>query len=114
MSLHLDTIIVIASQPVFAHISYEPSGDTANTNIIVFGLTISGADPGFQVRGGTFRKIASSGGSRENFWGISCEKSRFCAKKKNHIFSDFRGGRSVYDMEVHIFNVSTLTPFIHQ
>jgi hypothetical protein len=25
-----------------------------------------------------------------NFWGISCEKSRFYAKK-NHIFSNFRG-----------------------
>ena len=31
-------------------------------------------------------------GRRENFWGISCEKSRFYAKK-NHIFSNFRGGR---------------------
>ena len=31
-------------------------------------------------------------GRRENFWGISCEKSRFYAKKKNHIFSNFRGG----------------------
>ena len=30
----------------------------------------SGADPGFQVRG-----------RRENIWGISCEKSRFYAKK---------------------------------
>ena len=52
MSLHLDTIIVIASQPVFALISCEPNGDTANTNIIVFGLTLPGAEPGFQVRGG--------------------------------------------------------------
>jgi hypothetical protein len=64
------------------------------------------------------KKIASSGGRRENFWGISCEKSQFYAKKiiffpiaegsakivegfrvKNHdftpknlIFSNFRGG----------------------
>ena len=36
----------------------------------------SGADPGFQVRGGgALKKIASSGGRRENCWGISCEKS---------------------------------------
>jgi hypothetical protein len=29
-------------------------------------------------------------GRRENFWGISCEKSRFT--QKNHIFSNIRGG----------------------
>jgi hypothetical protein len=33
-----------------------------------------GADPGFQVRGAALRKIAPSGGRREQFWGISCEK----------------------------------------
>jgi hypothetical protein len=27
------------------------------------------------------QKIARSGGRRENIWGISCEKSRFYAKK---------------------------------
>jgi hypothetical protein len=41
----------------------------------------SGADPGFQVRGGALKKIAPSRGRRENCWGISCEKSRFYAKK---------------------------------
>jgi hypothetical protein len=35
----------------------------------------SGADPGFQVRGGALKKIAPSGGRREHFWSISCEKS---------------------------------------
>ena len=50
----------------------------------------SGADPGFQVRGGgALKKIAPSRGRRENFWGISCEKSRFYAKKS--YFSNFRG-----------------------
>jgi hypothetical protein len=75
------------------------------------------ADPGFQVRGGALKKIAPSGGRRENFGDISCEKSRFYAKKsfffqlrrearkllgvfrvknhdftpKNHIFSNFPG-----------------------
>jgi hypothetical protein len=43
--------------------------------------SITGADPGFQVRGGALKKIAPSGGRRENCWGISCEKSRFYAKK---------------------------------
>ena len=42
---------------------------------------LSGADPGFQVRRGALKKIAPSGGRREHFWGISCEKSRFYAKK---------------------------------
>jgi hypothetical protein len=69
---------------------------------------IAGADPGFQARWGALKKIAPSGGRRENilvfrvknhdftpknysfsnwggrrenFWGISCEKSRFYAKK---------------------------------
>ena len=27
------------------------------------------------VRGDALKKIAPSGGKRENFWGISCEKS---------------------------------------
>ena len=58
-------------------------------------ITISkytpGADPGFQVRGAHLKKIAPSGGRRENFWGISCEKSRFYAK--NHIFSNCGGRR---------------------
>ena len=48
------------------------------------------ADPGFQVRGGALKKNAPSRGRRENFWGISCEKSRFYAKKS--YFSSFRGG----------------------
>ena len=53
--------------------------------------SFGGADPGFQVRGAHLKRNALSGGRRENFWGISCEKSRFYAKK-NHIFSNFRGG----------------------
>ena len=45
-------------------------------NLQQFEMYIPGADPGFQVRGGgAFRKIAPSGGRREIFLGISCEKS---------------------------------------
>jgi hypothetical protein len=36
--------------------------------------------------GGAFKEIAPSGGRRENVWGISCEKSRFYAKKKSYFF----------------------------
>jgi hypothetical protein len=52
----------------------------------VFLVTSSGADPGFQVRGGALKKIALGRGRRENFWGISCEKSRFYAKKKSYFY----------------------------
>ena len=53
------------------------------------GVILLGADPGLQVKGAHFKKIAPSGGRRKNFWGNSCEKSRFYAKK-NHILSNFR------------------------
>ena len=70
--------------------------------------TITGADPGFQVRGAHLKKLrraegganifgvfrvknhdftpknlifSNCGGRREHFWDISCEKSRFYAKK---------------------------------
>jgi hypothetical protein len=41
---------------------------------------------------GALKKIASSGGRREIFWGISCEKSPFYAKKS--YFFNFRGARA--------------------
>ena len=72
-------------------------------------LRLAGADPGFQVRGDALQKklrrseggakivgvfpvkihdfapknhiFSNCGGRRENFWGISCEKSRFYARK---------------------------------
>jgi hypothetical protein len=40
--------------------------------------------------GGALKKIAPSGGRRENFLGIACEKSRFYANKS--YFFQFRGG----------------------
>ena len=48
---------------------------------------IPGADPGFQLRGGALKKIAPSGERHENFWGISCENSRFYAKKADYRIS---------------------------
>ena len=62
--------------------------DTSISSILEW---IPGTDPGFQVRGGALKKIAPSGRRRENVWGISCEKSRFYAKKII-FFSNFRGG----------------------
>ena len=46
----------------------------------------------FKLGGAHLKKNAPSRGRRENFWGISCEKSRFYAKKS--YFSNFRGGRA--------------------
>ena len=34
-------------------------------------ITVPGADPGFQARGGHLKKNAPSGGRHEHFWGIS-------------------------------------------
>jgi hypothetical protein len=52
----------------------------------------------FKLGGGSaLKKIAPSRGRRENFWGISCEKSQFYAKKS--YFSNFRvggGGRGKF------------------
>ena len=50
----------------------------------------SGADPGFQVRGGALKKIAPSGGKREIFGVFRVKNHDFTPK--NHIFSNFRGG----------------------
>ena len=53
---------------------------------------LAGADPGFQVRGGgALKKIAPSRGRRENFRGISCEKSLLYAKK-SYFFPILGGG----------------------
>ena len=49
-------------------------------------MYIAGADPGFQVRGGGGGALKTIG-RRENFWGISCENSRFYAKKADYRIS---------------------------
>jgi hypothetical protein len=41
----------------------------------------------FKLGGGVLKKIAPSGGRREHFWGISCENSRFYAKKADYRIS---------------------------
>ena len=54
---------------------------------------LSGADPGFQVRGRggvALRITAASGARHKHFLGISCEKSRFSHKKI--IFFPILGG----------------------
>ena len=91
--------------------------------VVIAWLMEPGTDPGFQVRGGTLKKIASSGGRREKCWGISCEKKKILRQKiiffpiaeggannfgifrvknhdftpKNHIFSNFSGGAPPLD-----------------
>ena len=48
----------------------------------------------FKLGGGALKKIAPSGGRREHFWGISCEKSRFYAKK-SYFFQLRREARKI-------------------
>jgi hypothetical protein len=54
-------------------------------------LTIPGADPGFQVRGGALKKIAPSGGRREIFFGYFVWKITIL-RPKIIFLSNFRGG----------------------
>ena len=49
----------------------------------------------FKLGGGALKKIAPSGGRRENIWDISSEKSRFYAKK-NLIFPILGGAREIF------------------
>jgi hypothetical protein len=44
-------------------------------------MTLQGRIQDFKLGGFALKEIAPSGGRRENFWGISCEKSRLYAKK---------------------------------
>ena len=55
---------------------------------------IQGRIQDFKV-GGSLKKIAPSGGRHENFWGISCEKLRFYAKK-SYFFQLWREARKLY------------------
>ena len=67
----------------YRSVKYQPIifSEQQNHALIIKLFSHPGADPGFQVRGSAFKKIAPSGGRREKCWGISCEKSRFNAKK---------------------------------
>jgi hypothetical protein len=52
-------------------LEYDLLRRNASTNVRKTDLIeryISGADPGFQVKGGVLKKIAPSRGRRENFW----------------------------------------------
>ena len=53
---------------------------TSEGGLLVF-EGIQGRIQDFKLGGRTLKKIAPIEGRRENFWGISCEKSRFYAKK---------------------------------
>ena len=54
-----------------------------------YDFPIAGAFQDFKL-GGALKKIAPSAGRREHFWSISCEKSRFYAKRS--YFFQFWGG----------------------
>jgi hypothetical protein len=58
-----------------------PSGSTCLPEDAGCVVSYPGADPGFQVRGAHLKKLRRAEGGAKFFWGISCEKSRFYAKK---------------------------------
>ena len=84
MYLHLNALCLVEKQQIsiLEFLNWlDHSTNSRSTSLEMITLTITGADLGFQVRGGALNKIAPSGGRRKNLWGISCEKSRFYAKK---------------------------------
>ena len=92
---------------------------------------ITGADPGFQVRGAYLKHLRRAeggakifgvfcvknhdftsknhlffncGGRLENFWRISCEKSRFYAPKKSHFYQFGGGGTCAPHLDPPLYN----------
>ena len=51
---------------------------------------VSGADPGFQVRGAHLKKLCRAKGGAKHFGVFRVKNHDFTPK--NHIFSNFRGG----------------------
>ena len=68
-----------------------PSLEARNIRLVNL---IQGRIQEFKLGGGALKKIAPSGGRRENFWGISCEKSLFYAKKS--FFPIAEGGAKIF------------------
>ena len=62
-------------------------------------ITISGADPGFQVRGAHLKKLRRAEGDAKMFGVFRMKNHDFTPK--NHIFSNFRGAAFTTDV-VHI------------
>ena len=64
---------------------YKTKGSNSSKIVLEFYIqfkySIQGRIQDFKLGGGALKKIAPSGGRCENFGGISCEKSRFYAKK---------------------------------
>jgi hypothetical protein len=95
-----------------------------NTTRCLIICTFQGRIQDFKLGGG-LKKIAPSGGRRENLWGISCEKSRFYAKKSYFFQLDpplhFKLRRALKQIHKHhqttsnkytnvIFNTTIYTP----
>jgi hypothetical protein len=55
-------------------------------------VMVTGADPGFQVRGANLKKLRRAEGSAKIFGVFRVKNHDFT--QKNHIFSNFRGGRA--------------------
>ena len=85
--------MIMAIQPVQCHIIqfYSSAGFIPRvclSIVSIWNIMIQGRIEDFKLGGGA--QSAPSGERRENCWGISCEKSRFYAKK-SYFFFNFRG-----------------------
>ena len=58
--------------------------------MLFINMSLSGADPGFQVRGAHLKKLHRAEGGANFFWVFRVKNHDFTPK--NHIFSNFRGG----------------------
>jgi hypothetical protein len=63
----------------FTNLIVNPTHFSGNSETLID--PIQGRILDFKLGGAHLKKIAPSGGRHENCWGISCEKSRFYAKK---------------------------------
>ena len=66
--------------------------DYVDYSFLIRQLLEQGRIQDFKLGGGALKKIAPSGGRREKFWSVSCEKLRFYAKK-SYFFQFFWGAR---------------------
>ena len=64
---------------------YAECSTRLESNVLCYYTCYQGRIQDFKLGGSALKKIAPSGGRRENFWGISCEQSRFYAKRSNFI-----------------------------
>jgi hypothetical protein len=83
--------------------------------LLLLSLGLQGRIQDFKLGGVALKKIAPSGGRHENVWGISCENSRFYAKKADYRISFlpciYLYGNGLTVWPILVFKDSTTTTF---